>query len=628
MFRELVELGQELERAGELPPPGFYYYRDPIRWIAHLYPDRVVLEGAELVLPRPYSGRTSGEESHLLVDEAGYVFNIQKKDDGSIDRNARKKHDLFRKLIEGFAASPHLRDEALRQALEWLISGYDRNLVALDPHYSSLTNKQWVTLMPEQGPLQGSHLFQHPDVKAFWREEMQRRTATVDNALGTPTPSAECAVCGLPAAGLVRKLPLKVKLTKSVPLHSLNQDAFTSFIGGGSTQKKTHIGLCFGCGDTAARAFNFLTSSDRHHRTLVAIPRKPDVLGNQIALFWLKAPAPLRIAEELIDPSALLALPLDAPLAEVPTAPPTALSQLLNLLQLPWRPDDASLRLDTYAFYLAVLSPNVGRIAVREWMPISLDRLKNSLATFLQASQIVDPWGAQPRPISIRAIVEALGTGEPNLTRALLRSAYLGSPLPAVFHGQAGQRLNAIIPFEHLLRERQRSRSREKKRVWDDRWPQTLAAAVKLGLVFGTGKEATMTDLDPLLESKGYQCGRLLAVLEEAQQVYSYKKNRRRLETTIVNRSYGGASIAPQSAFVPLLRLATTAHLPDAGGQINRDVEEITSTLVKLGGWPRTLSLPEQAEFGLGFYHQRAHLRARRDRPRGAGNSESTPAAG
>jgi CRISPR-associated protein Csd1 len=61
-----------------------------------------------------------------------------------------------------------------------------------------------------------------------------------------------------------------------------------------------------------------------------------------------------------------------------------------------------------------------------------------------------------------------------------------------------------------------------------------------------------------------------------------------------------------------LFDAAAAAHLPDSGKKVNEDVESICAQLAALGGFPSHLSASEQADFGLGFFHQRAMHRARR----------------
>ena len=131
-----------------------------------------------------------------------------------------------------------------------------------------------------------------------------------------------------------------------------------------------------------------------------------------------------------------------------------------------------------------------------------------------------------------------------------------------------------------------------------------------------------MTELNEECGNPAYLCGCLLAVLEEAQQVATWVKARRRLETTIVNRFYGGASSAPKGTFGKLMGQATVADLPDAGKDINVRLEKIMAALQEAGGFPRTLNLEEQADFALGFYHQKGkisqqNLKRRESRRRG-----------
>lgn len=127
-----------------------------------------------------------------------------------------------------------------------------------------------------------------------------------------------------------------------------------------------------------------------------------------------------------------------------------------------------------------------------------------------------------------------------------------------------------------------------------------------------------MEKLDPSYGSSAYLCGRLLAVLEEAQlRASSFRLNR-----TIVDRFYGSASTAPAATFGGLVRLATTAHLPDVGKEVNQLTETVLAQLDDVGGFPKTLTLTQQAEFALGFYHQRAAFRKGRGKGKGTAAGE------
>lgn len=129
-----------------------------------------------------------------------------------------------------------------------------------------------------------------------------------------------------------------------------------------------------------------------------------------------------------------------------------------------------------------------------------------------------------------------------------------------------------------------------------------------------------MAELDRERKEPAYLSGRLLAVLEEAQK----RASGYTLKRTLVDRLYGAASTTPAATFGALLRLSTTAHLPKVGKELNQAVEEILSQLDEAGGFPRTLNLIGQAEFALGFYHQRAYFRANRGKK--AGKQEETQA--
>ena len=116
-----------------------------------------------------------------------------------------------------------------------------------------------------------------------------------------------------------------------------------------------------------------------------------------------------------------------------------------------------------------------------------------------------------------------------------------------------------------------------------------------------------MIQLDPDNLDPAYRCGRLLSVLESVQyQALGI--------TAVTDRFYGTASSAPASVFGRLLRGAQP-HLtklqrdkPGAYHALQRRLEEV---MAGLRGFPKTLDMEDQGLFALGFYHQRAHDRAR-----------------
>ncbi len=74
MFNELFDLGTRLEQDGELPPVSYYNYEEPITWILHVWrdtPGKFEISKTEIKhKARPFSGRTSGAQAHLVCDEA------------------------------------------------------------------------------------------------------------------------------------------------------------------------------------------------------------------------------------------------------------------------------------------------------------------------------------------------------------------------------------------------------------------------------------------------------------------------------------------------------------------------------------------------------------------------------
>ncbi len=115
-----------------------------------------------------------------------------------------------------------------------------------------------------------------------------------------------------------------------------------------------------------------------------------------------------------------------------------------------------------------------------------------------------------------------------------------------------------------------------------------------------------------------YLLGRLFAVLEGVQQ-----QAQPGINATIRDRYYGAASTNPVSVFTTLLRLKN-AHLKKlTEGQTVYFERLIGEVMAPLTDIPRQLTLPEQAKFALGYYHQRQAFYTRKDDSNGNSTQEA-----
>jgi len=136
-------------------------------------------------------------------------------------------------------------------------------------------------------------------------------------------------------------------------------------------------------------------------------------------------------------------------------------------------------------------------------------------------------------------------------------------------------------------------------------------------------------ECDPVIQPQvfetndpAYNCGRLLAVLTEAQaKAHDYK-----LEGAgVAERYFGTASVSPSSVFPILLRL-NRHHLNKIkksarfGGHARFLEDAIQDILIKFKpersslppSFPRCLDLQEQGRFAIGFYQQKAETDSRK----------------
>jgi CRISPR-associated protein Csd1 len=291
-------------------------------------------------------------------------------------------------------------------------------------------------------------------------------------------------------------------------------------------------------------------------------------------------------------------------------------------------------------FFLAVVSPNKSRLVVREWLEQGVESVREHLKRYIDALQIIHPDGRGKWFPPAYAILEAMRsvtshrrrTEErprlpqigPDVMHKLIRCIYAGQTPPGVLLTKAIRCFRVPDPPPDSQDQGERQMRRR----------MAMAGAMKLVLTHNKSPEERRameelkTEHDGRSEYKQkapYLCGCLLAVLEAVQRRAS--SSGRGVNTTLVDRFYGAASTAPAMVFANLLNMATKAHLPklrregkelfrtsSSGGEsikISDLMVDLCEALDKAGGFPPPLAPEEQAQFALGFYHQRAELRTR-----------------
>lgn len=498
--------------------------------------------------------------------------------------------------------------------------------------------------------------------KHFWEQYLRHACSS---------ESGGCSICANnEPKPLLRVLPFKVRLFgERCPILSVNTDEQQSFGSLGKGQLGNSP-ICMECAGKADRLLKFLIQLDKddsnkekssgRHAVIIARDdskgKGKQPLSNQIAVFWTKEQIELHDNHgEKRQFEDLAKAPIED-LDEIPeNAPPVKTGQFRALLESPFAGGSGAAGLPMNRFYLAVLSPNKSRLVVREWLETDIEPVRNNIKRYMDALQIVHPDGRGKWWPPLRTMLEALQSytsikqkGKevprisalgPDVMRKLIRCIYTGTQPPEIILTRALRCFRVPDPPTDDRKQQERQMLRR----------MAMAAAMKLILTYDRdGKEKKAmerleTEHDAASEYKHqapYNCGVLLAVLEAIQRRAS--SSGRGVNTTLVDRFYGAASTAPAIVFANLINLATKAHLPklrregkelfkvrkDESININDMMTEACNAIDAAGGFPPPLNPKEQAQFALGFYHQRAELNTPKKQTRSSQTNKTQTTGG
>jgi CRISPR-associated protein Csd1 len=577
MLRSLVETGKNLASSGAMIHPGYREFSksNPIDWVLHIGPDGKLIsrpERVEITKPRPSRIRTGKPgpgnlKPYLLVDEARYVLGIPEP---GKEQEAELLHGGFVDLLR--EAHESTKVPYLAAILEYLTEHLDRESLV-----SQIAPRDIVTFK-----VGDTYPFEDNEMQEFWAAYISDKTKSEF--------SGQCSVCGQ-YSGLMQTLPKNVfVLNQSCQITSFNSDAYRSF----GKEQTVNASICVACGLLAAQTLEHFLSSNRQSTVLARDDTRggsPNPLRNQVAVFWLteEEQEPLIVeGKEIFVLETITGVMTERLEADVlPT-----LQLIRDTIRTPWT-GQAPAKIRDNTFCLAVVSANKARLVVREWIRVPVESSLYNLGRYIQALQILGPRGEETRAFPIKAMMSVLKMASPNILRGLLRTAYAGHKVPPGLLEAAVRRMRVV------------AHTSDERFAKDDNY-HVLASAVKLAITYGTKEAEILERLDITRDKPGYLCGRLLAVLEELQR----RASRGRLNVTLVERVFGSASTSPITVFPGLLKLAETAYLPkirkeNLGYAKMRDL--LQDVCAKLDNqFPSILTLKEQGEFMLGFYHQRA----------------------
>jgi CRISPR-associated protein Csd1 len=326
-------------------------------------------------------------------------------------------------------------------------------------------------------------------------------------------------------------------------------------------------------------------------------------LGDATTVFWTDAPTP---AEQLMPWMISGNTPQD----------PTTLARIQNILQ---RLASGTIGTDELGdpetpYYILGLSPNASRLSIRFWNTSTLGDLLVNLKKHFEDLRIVRQWdetnSKNPDPLAptvfqlLRQTSRDADGIPPLLGGALIRAILFGTRYPESLITGVMNRIRVV----------------EKKQQGEgtlDNVSHLRASILKAWLIRNHQLHITEM-LEETNTNPGYRLGRLFAVLEKTQQDAMPGIN-----STIRDRFYSSASATPRSVFGRLLR-TYQHHLGklDIGAKITHE-KRAQEILAEVTDFPAHLNLKDQAQFALGYYHQRKALYP--SKPKAEGNIGDLP---
>lgn len=242
-------------------------------------------------------------------------------------------------------------------------------------------------------------------------------------------------------------------------------------------------------------------------------------------------------------------------------------------------------------FYILALAPNAARLSVRFFYVNSFGKIIQNIADHYERLEIVKPAREEQDYLGIRDMLNETvnqkskdKTPIPNMAALVLQAILSGGRYPASLYA------NTLI--------------RIRAECGNVNWKR--AAIIKAVLI----KNYNCMEGEAFMESNDdckdvpYILGKLFCVLEEVQ----WEASNRKIKTTIRDSYFNSACATPAMIFPVLLKLKNSHMKKLERDKIGLKVDlekKIACLMEKLPPkLPERLTLQEQGEFNIGYYHQ------------------------
>ena len=507
--------------------------------------------------------KTSGIKANLLWDSAAYVIGL---DTGRKNGAGPTPHEAYRERIAALP-EPAKSDPGIRAVLAALDRA-DWSLLQSHPAWPEIVETNPVLTFQLAGDL--DLVCQRPVVVA----------AATQADSDAADVLATCLVDGTPAP--VQRLHPSIKgvwgaQSSGADVVSFNARAFESY---GKTERQ---GENAPVGTRAAFAY---TTALNH--LLDPASRNRVQVGDASTVFWADRVSTFDSTFKLAD---IFGESKDDPDRGVRAV--KALFDATRSGQLPVGERDAR-------FFVLGLAPNAARISIRFWLEAPLSDLAPRILRHFDDLRIVRRFDGDPQTPSLfrllgsLALQAKLDNVPPRLAGEWMRAILEGQPYPATLLNAAVMRCRAEQDVSYLRAAVLKAwLNRDYRRTHPEAPPDT---------------QHFKEELDMEQSDTPYRLGRLFAVLEHIQ-----RQAMPGINATIRDRYYSAASTVPVTVFTTLLRLKN-AHLKKlSDGQTGYFERLVGECLEPMNDFPRQLTLPQQARFALGYYHQRQHFFTRKD---------------